>query len=250
MNGITAVPEPVNEPVYDYAPGSPERAELEVALAEMAATPVDLPHVIGGERVTGSGKAVDVVQPHAHAEVLGTLHNARTADATAAIEAAQGAAVQWRSMSFDDRASVLLKAAGLLAGPWRARLNAATMLGQSKTCYQAEIDAACELIDFWRFNVHFARQILAEQPLRNARGVWNRTDHRPLEGFVYAVTPFNFTAISGNLPTAPILMGNTVVWKPATTQQRAASVVMDLLLEAGLPPGVINMVTGQGVEVS
>ncbi|MDQ3383286.1 MAG: L-glutamate gamma-semialdehyde dehydrogenase [Actinomycetota bacterium] len=250
MNGITAVPEPVNEPVYDYAPGSPERAELEVALAEMAATPVDLPHVIGGERVTGSGKAVDVVQPHAHAEVLGTLHNARTADATAAVEAAQGAAVQWRSMSFDDRASVLLKAAGLLAGPWRARLNAATMLGQSKTCYQAEIDAACELIDFWRFNVHFARQILAEQPLRNARGVWNRTDHRPLEGFVYAVTPFNFTAISGNLPTAPILMGNTVVWKPATTQQRAASVVMDLLLEAGLPPGVINMVTGQGVEVS
>ncbi|QDO89218.1 L-glutamate gamma-semialdehyde dehydrogenase [Ornithinimicrobium ciconiae] len=250
MDAVTSVPEPINEPVKDYAPGSPERAELEVALAEMAANPVDLPHVIGGERVTGAGEAIDVVQPHAHAEVLGTLRNAQTADAVAAIEAAGRAAPEWAAMDFDDRAAILLRAAELLAGPWRARLNAATMLGQSKTSYQAEIDSACELIDFWRFNVHFGRQILADQPIRNAPGVWNRTDQRPLEGFVYAVTPFNFTAISGNLPTAPALMGNTVLWKPATTQQRAATVVLEVLEEAGLPPGVINMVTGHGVEVS
>jgi 1-pyrroline-5-carboxylate dehydrogenase len=153
-------------------------------------------------------------------------------------------------MSFDDRAAVLLKAADLLAGPWRQRLNAATMLGQSKTAFQAEIDAACELIDFWRFNVHYARQILEEQPIANSPGVWNRTDHRPLEGFVYAVTPFNFTAIAGNLPTAPALMGNTVIWKPSLTQQRAASLTMDLLEEAGMPPGVINLLPGQGPEVS
>ncbi|GAA1151424.1 L-glutamate gamma-semialdehyde dehydrogenase [Ornithinicoccus hortensis] len=250
MDAFAQVPDPVNEPVGDYAPGSPERAELEVALAEMAASPVELPHVIGGEPVAGEGKVVEVVQPHAHGEVLGTLRDGTAAEATAAIEAARAAAPGWRALSFEDRAGVLLKAAELLAGPWRARLNAATMLGQSKTAYQAEIDSACELIDFWRFNVHYARQILAEQPTANARGVWNRLDHRPLEGFVYAVTPFNFTAISGNLPTAPALMGNTVVWKPATTQQRAASVVMDILIEAGMPPGVINMVTGSGVEVS
>src|SRR6476619_1070245 len=156
----------------------------------------------------------------------------------------------WRELSFDDRAAILLKAAELLSGPWRARLNAATMLGQSKTAYQAEIDAACELIDFWRINVHFARQILAEQPPLNAKGIWNRTDHRPLEGFVYAITPFNFTAIAGNLPTAPALMGNTVIWKPSPTQQLAASLIMDLLQEAGLPPGVINMLPGHGPEIS
>ena len=153
-------------------------------------------------------------------------------------------------MSFDDRAAIFLKAADLLAGPWRQRLNAATMLGQSKTAYQAEIDAACELIDFWRFNVHFARQILAEQPIANSPGVWNRTDHRPLEGFVYAITPFNFTAIAGNLPTAPALMGNTVIWKPAVTQQLAANLIMELLEEAGLPPGVINMLPGARARVS
>ena len=156
----------------------------------------------------------------------------------------------WRETSFDDRAAILLKAAELLSGPWRAHLNAATMLGQSKTAYQAEIDAACELIDFWRINVHFARQILAEQPPLNAKGIWNRTDHRPLEGFVYAITPFNFTAIAGNLPTAPALMGNTVVWKPSPTQQFAAQLTMSLLEEAGMPPGVINMVTGDGLNVS
>lgn len=250
MDAVTTVPDPINEPVLDYAPDSPERVELEATLAQMAAEPVDLPHVIGGERVTGGGEAIEVVQPHAHAEVLGTLRNAQAADATAAIEAAREAAPAWAAMDYDDRAAILLRAADLLAGPWRARVNAATMLGQSKTAFQAEIDSACELIDFWRFNAHYGQQILQDQPIRNARGVWNRADHRPLEGFVYAVTPFNFTAISGNLPTAPALMGNTVLWKPATTQQRAASVVMDVLMEAGMPPGVVNMVTGHGPEVS
>src|SRR5690606_25623071 len=244
MDGVTRIPEPLNEPVLDYAPGSPERAELELAMAEMAANPVELPHVIGGERVTGSGPEINVVQPHAHAEALGTLHNAQAAEATAAIEAAREAAPGWGALAYDDRAAILLRAAELLAGPWRAKLNAATMLGQSKTSHQAEIDSACELVDFWRFNAYFGRQILEDQPIRNAPGVWNRTDHRPLDGFVYAVTPFNFTAISGNLPTAPALMGNTVIWKPATSQQRAASVVMEILQVAGLPDGVINMVTG------
>ncbi len=250
MNSITTVPEPHNEPVLQYAPGSAERTELERALAEVAGNPVHLPHIINGEPVTGSGDTVDVVQPHAHAEVLGTLRNATKEDARQAIDAAMAAAPAWRDLAFDDRAAVLLKAAELISGPWRARINAATMLGQSKTAVQAEIDSACELIDFWRFNVHFARQILAEQPPRNATGVWNRTEYRPLEGFVYAVTPFNFSAIAGNLPTAPALMGNTVVWKPASTQQRAASMIMEILAEAGMPPGVINMVTGHGVEVS
>ncbi|MGI8949801.1 MAG: L-glutamate gamma-semialdehyde dehydrogenase [Ornithinimicrobium sp.] len=250
MNSITTVPEPHNEPVLEYAPGSPERAELEQALTQVAGHPMELPHIINGEAVTGSGEAVEVVQPHAHGEVLGTLHNATKQDARAAIDAAVAAGPAWRALSFDDRASVLLKAAELLTGPYRARMNAATMLGQSKSPTQAEIEAVCELADFWRFNVHYARQILADQPPRNAPGVWNRTEYRGLEGFVYAVTPFNFTAIAGNLPTAPALMGCTTVWKPATTQQRAASLIMEILDEAGMPPGVINMVTGSGVEVS
>jgi 1-pyrroline-5-carboxylate dehydrogenase len=182
--------------------------------------------------------------------VLGTLGNATGDDARAALEAARAAAPGWRALSFDDRAAIFLKAAELLAGPWRQTLNAATMLGQSKTVYQAEIDSACELIDFWRFNVHFARELLAEQPPANAPGVWNRTDHRPLEGFVYAITPFNFTAIAGNLPTAPALMGNVVIWKPAPTQAFAAHFTMRLLEAAGLPPGVINLLTGDGLAVS
>ena len=192
---------------------------------------------------------MEIVQPHARAKVLGVTHQATADDAREAVAAARKAARPWRELSFDDRAAVFLKAADLLAGPWRQTLNAATLLGQSKTAFQAEIDAACELIDFWRFNVAFAGQMLAEQP-RSSPGVWNRTDHRPLEGFVYAVTPFNFTAIAGNLPTAPALMGNTVVWKPAHTQQFAAHFLMALLEEAGLPPGVINMVTGNGIAVS
>ena len=250
MDAVTQVPTPVNEPVLDYAPGSPERAELQVALAQLGNERVDLPHTIAGKRVMGGGKQFDVRQPHAHRKVLGTLRNATVGDARAAVQAAKAAAPGWRELSFDDRAAILLKAAELLSGPWRARLNAATMLGQSKTCYQAEIDAACELIDFWRINVHFARQIMAEQPPLNSTGTWNRTDYRSLEGFVYAVTPFNFTAIAGNLPTAPALMGNTVVWKPSPTQQLAAQLTLELLEQAGLPPGVINLVTGDGINVS
>ncbi|NDL56259.1 L-glutamate gamma-semialdehyde dehydrogenase [Phytoactinopolyspora mesophila] len=250
MDAVTQVPVPVNEPVRAYAPGSAERASLERRAKELDAGPVELTATIGGERRPGGGPERAVRQPHAHSRVLGVLRGATHDDTKAAITAAAAAAGPWRSLSFDDRAAILLKAADLLAGPWRDTLNAATMLGQSKTFVQAEIDSACELIDFWRFNVHFARQILAEQPAANSPGVWNRLDHRPLEGFVYAVTPFNFTAIAGNLPTAPALMGNTVLWKPAPSQQFAAHWTMRLLEEAGLPPGVINMLPGDGVEVS
>jgi 1-pyrroline-5-carboxylate dehydrogenase len=249
VDAVTQVPAPRNEPVLDYAPGSPERAALEARLAELATDKVELTSTIGGEQRMARGERFDVVQPHRHAAVLGTSANATHADAEDAVRRAKEAARGWATMSFDDRAAVFLRAAELLAGPWRQTLNAATMLGQSKTAYQAEIDSACELIDFWRYNVHFARQIMAEQPV-SSPGVWNRVDHRPLEGFVYAVTPFNFTAIAGNLPTAPALMGNTVVWKPAPTQQFAAHFVMRLLEAAGLPPGVVNMVTGDGIAVS
>ncbi|WP_030257359.1 MULTISPECIES: L-glutamate gamma-semialdehyde dehydrogenase [Streptomyces] len=249
MDAVTEVPTPVNEPVHAYRPGSPERERLVRRLDELAAEQVPLPMVIGGERRFGGGERIEVVQPHHHAAKLGVLGNATREDARAAVDAALAAGRQWRSLSFDDRAAVFLRAADLLAGPWRETLNAATMLGQSKTVQQAEIDSACELIDFWRFNVHFARQILADQPI-SSPGVWNRTDHRPLEGFVYAITPFNFTAIAGNLPTAPALMGNTVVWKPAPTQMLAAHHLMRLLEAAGLPPGVINLVTGDGLQVS
>jgi 1-pyrroline-5-carboxylate dehydrogenase len=249
MDAITDVPSPANEPVHDYAPGSGERARLATALGELAGAPIDLPHVIGGEHAMGSGARIDVVQPHCHSARLGTLTNAEHADARAAIDAALAAKHEWAAMPFDERAAVFLRAADLLSGPWREKIAAATMLGQSKTAYQAEIDAPCELIDFWRFNVEFARQILAQQPI-SSPGVWNRTDHRPLEGFVYAITPFNFTAIAGNLPTAPALMGNTVVWKPSPTQTFAAYLTMQLLEAAGLPPGVINLVTGDGIAVS
>ncbi|TDQ54840.1 L-glutamate gamma-semialdehyde dehydrogenase [Actinorugispora endophytica] len=250
MDAVTNVPAPVNEPVLSYAPGSAERTALAEQLKLLAQEPVDLTMTIGGERRMGGGDRVDVVQPHNHAAVLGTFGNATHDDARAAVAAAKRAAPAWRETPFDERAAILLRAADLLSGPWRQRLNAATMLGQSKTAVQAEIDAACELVDFWRFNVRFARQIMAEQPPANAPGVWNRTDHRPLEGFVYAITPFNFTAIAGNLPTAPALMGNVVVWKPSPTQTFAAHLTMSLLEEAGLPPGVINLVTGDGLAVS
>ncbi|MYT28417.1 MULTISPECIES: L-glutamate gamma-semialdehyde dehydrogenase [unclassified Streptomyces] len=250
MDAVTQVPVPVNEPVHSYAPGSPERFRLEAKLKELAGNPIELPMTIGGERRMGGGERFDVVQPHHHSARLGTYANATVQDAQDAVDAALAAAPAWRAMSFDDRAAIILKAADLLAGPWRETMAAATMLGQSKTAQQAEIDTPCELVDFWRFNVHFARQILAEQPPVNAPGVWNRSDHRPLEGFVYAITPFNFTAIAGNLPTAPALMGNVVVWKPSPTQTLAAVLLMRLLEEAGLPPGVINLVTGDGKDVS
>ncbi|WP_326572290.1 L-glutamate gamma-semialdehyde dehydrogenase [Actinacidiphila glaucinigra] len=250
MDAVTQVPAPVNEPVHSYAPGSPERARLEAKLKELAGNPVELPMTIGGVRRMGGGERFDVVQPHNHGARLGTYANATQDDARDAVEAALAAAPAWRAMSFDDRAAIILRAADLLAGPWRETIAASTMLGQSKTAQQAEIDSPCELVDFWRFNVHFARQILAEQPIANSPGVWNRLDHRPLEGFVYAITPFNFTAIAGNLPTAPALMGNAVVWKPSPTQTHAAVLLMELLEEAGLPKGVINLVTGDGIAVS
>ncbi len=249
MDAVTRTPAAVNETIRNYAPGSAERISLEARVGVLAANPIDLTCTIGGVQRMGSGESIDVVQPHARHQVLGTLRGATHDDARAAMAAAKAAAPGWRALSYDDRAAIFLKAADLLAGPWRDSLNGATMLGQSKTCYQAEIDAACELIDFWRFNVGFGRQILAEQPI-SSPGVWNRVDHRPLEGVVYAVTPFNFTAIAGNLPTAPALMGNVVIWKPAHAQQFAAHLLMRLLEEAGLPPGVINMVTGHGVETS
>ncbi|MFF5258578.1 L-glutamate gamma-semialdehyde dehydrogenase [Actinomadura viridis] len=249
MDAVTTVPVPANEPVRAHAPGSPERAALEARIKELADGPAELTMTIGGERRLGGGPLTDVVQPHDHRRVLGRMGEATGADVRAAIEAARAAAPGWRAMPFEDRAAILLRAADLLAGPWRATINAATVLGQSKSVQQAEIDAACELIDFWRFNVHYARRLLAEQPL-SSPGVWNRMDHRPLEGFVVAVTPFNFTAIAGNLPTAPALMSNVVIWKPSPTQQLAAHHTMRLLEEAGLPPGVINMVTGNGRAVS
>ena len=249
MDAVFSVPEPRNEPVRSYAPGSPERDSLQRKLAELAANRLDLTMTIDGEQRMASGEEIKVVQPHNHRHVLGIARDATHEDAAAAVAAAKKAAPMWRALPFEERAAIFLRAAELLSGPWRDTLNAATMLGQSKTVYQAEIDSACELIDFLRFNVHFARKLLGEQPV-SSPGVWNRFDHRPLEGFVYAITPFNFTAIAGNLPAAPALMGNTVVWKPAPTQQFAAHFTMRLFEAAGLPPGVINMVTGHGVAVS
>lgn len=250
MDAISFPPAPTNEPNLTYAPGTPERESLLTEIAALEAGSRDLPAYVGGEWRAGGGEEIRVVQPHDHQHVLGVTRNATTTDAQAAVDAAIEAAPAWRAMPVDERCAILLKAADLLAGPWRQRLNAATVLGQSKTAFQAEIDSACELIDFWRFNVHYAKQILTDQPIANSPGIWNRTDHRPLEGFVYAITPFNFTAIAGNLPTAPALMGNTVVWKPSPTQQLAASLTMELLIEAGMPPGVINMVPGDGLAVS
>jgi 1-pyrroline-5-carboxylate dehydrogenase len=250
MDAISFPPAPLNEPNLTYAPGTPERKTLEDELTRLERRQHNLRAHINGRKRSAGGREINVVQPHDHQHVLGTMKNSTTRDAEQAIRAALAAALDWRAMSIDDRCAILLKAADLLAGPWRQRINAATMLGQSKTAFQAEIDAACELIDFWRFNVHYAKQIHTDQPIANSPGVWNRTDHRPLEGFVYAITPFNFTAIAGNLPTAPALMGNTVIWKPSPTQQLAASLTMDLLEEAGMPPGVINMLPGDGLDVS
>ena len=249
MDAVTAVPQPHNEPVATYAPDSPQRASLQRRLGELAGQRIELTMTVDGQSRMAGGDAIDVVQPHRHAHVLGVTHNTTTADATEAVAAAKRAAPMWRAMPFAERAAIFLRAADLLSGPWRDTLNAATMLGQSKTCYQAEIDSACELIDFLRFNVHFGQKLLEDQPNSSA-GVWNQFDHRPLEGFVVAITPFNFTAIAGNLPTAPAIMGNTVVWKPAVTQHLAAHYIMRMLEAAGLPLGVINMVTGHGSAVS
>jgi len=249
MDAITQAPPPRNEPVLDYPPGSAQRAQLQAALAAQAAQCPQLPCVIDGQRCPGEGERFDVVAPHEHTHVLATSAHAGASQARAAVEAALRAGAAWRALPYDERAAVFLRAADLLAGPWRARLNAATMLGQSKTCYQAEIDAACELIDFWRFNVAYGQRMLTEQPC-SAPGVWNRIDHRPLEGFVYAITPFNFTSIAANLPTAPALMGNTVIWKPSPTQTLAAYLTMELLEQAGLPPGVVNLLPGDGHAVS
>ncbi|MEV4354798.1 L-glutamate gamma-semialdehyde dehydrogenase [Nonomuraea sp. NPDC049625] len=249
MDAISNVPVPANERIYGYAPGSAERSALEDRIKELAGSSIDLTMTIDGEQRLGAGAPIDVVQPHNHAAVLGRTNDATARDVQDAVDAALRAAPAWRALSFDERAAIFLKAADLLAGPWRATLNAATVLGQSKSVQQAEIDSACELIDFLRFNVAYARQLYADQPI-SSPGVWNRMEYRPLEGFVLAITPFNFTAIAGNLPTSAALMGNVVVWKPSPTQQFAAHFTMRLLEAAGLPPGVINMVTGNGQAVS
>jgi len=248
FNGTRRVPPPVNEPVKSYAPGSPERAALKARLASMQQERVDIPLIIGGREVR-TGNTAKSVMPHEHAHVLGEWHKATPQHVQQAIDAARAARAEWSNWSWEDRAAVFLKAAELLATTWRSTLNAATMLGQSKTAFQAEIDAACELIDFWRFNPAYAQELYAEQPLSNST-MWNQLDYRALEGFVYAVTPFNFTSIAGNLPTAPALMGNTVLWKPASSAMLSAHYLMQLLHEAGLPPGVINLVAGDAAEIS
>jgi 1-pyrroline-5-carboxylate dehydrogenase len=249
MDAVTNVPTPVNEPVRAYAPGSPERESLRRRIAELESDKHELPQTIGGRRRLAAGERFDVVQPHDHGHVLGVCAQATPQDVADAVAAAKQAAPGWRETPFDERAAIFLRAADLIAGPYRDTLNAATMLGQSKSVQQAEIDAACELIDFLRFNVHYARRVLAEQP-NSVPGTWNRMEYRPLDGFVVAITPFNFTAIAGNLPSSPALMGNTVVWKPTPTQQLAAHYTMEIFAEAGLPPGVINLVTGDGRAVS
>ena len=225
IDAVTNVPVPGNEPIRFYAPGTQERAALESRIKELAGERAELTMTIGGQQRMGSGDRVDVVEPHNHRHVLGQLGSVTDEDVTAAIEAASQAAPGWRELSFDDRAAIFLKAADLLAGPWRDTINAATILGQSKSVYQAEIDAACELIDFWRFNVAL-RPAAAGRAADQRPGAWNRLEYRPLEGFVLAITPFNFTSIAGNLPTAPALMGNVVVWKPSTTQQLSAHYLM------------------------
>jgi 1-pyrroline-5-carboxylate dehydrogenase len=243
-DAIVSVPDPVNEPVLAYAPGSSERARVKAALAAIEKEVVEIPCIVGGQRVL-TGKIREVTMPHRHRHVVARFHAATEEVAERAILAALDARREWTAMRWEARAAILLKAAELLAGPWRARMNAATMHGQSKTVHQAEIDSACELIDFWRFNAYFAQELYQQQPRSPAfSGVWNMTELRPLEGFVFALTPFNFTAIAGNLPMAPALMGNTVVWKPAEAQLLAAWVIYQLLEEAGVPPGVINFIPG------
>jgi 1-pyrroline-5-carboxylate dehydrogenase len=244
--GVFKVPQPINEPVKSYAPGSPERAELKEAINQARAETRDIPQYIGGEAIF-TDKKHKISPPHDHQHILGYFHEGDASHATKAIEAALSARKKWATLDWEQRAAIFLKAADLIAGPYRARLNAATMLGQSKNAYQAEIDSACELIDFLRFNVKFMTDLYAQQP-DSSPGVWNRLEYRPLEGFVFALTPFNFTAIAGNLPAAPALMGNVVVWKPAYTQVYSANVLMEVFKEAGVPDGVINMILVDGPE--
>jgi 1-pyrroline-5-carboxylate dehydrogenase len=247
VHGISRPPAPYNEPVKNYGPGSPERGELRTRLAELAGQELEAPLVIGGKDVM-LAKTFDAVMPHDKSHVLAKVAQGDASHVAQAIDAAGAAWHDWSRTPWEERAAVILRAAELLSGPWRQTLNAATMLGQSKTAHQAEIDAACELIDFWRFNVEYMTRIYEEQPV-SSPGVWNRLEYRPLEGFVFAVTPFNFTAIAGNLPTSAALMGNTVVWKPASTAAYAAHFLMRLLQEAGLPDGVINLVYGSGATI-
>jgi len=247
-NSIPNVPKPVNEPIKSYAPGSSERASLKARLKELLRREIEIPLVIGGKRVK-TGSLGDCRCPHDHAHLLGRYHKAGPGEIERAVSAARKAWPEWSRMPWHERAAIFLRAAELLAGPWRETLNAATMLAQSKNAFQAEIDSACELIDFWRFNPWYAQQIYAQQPPYSPTGTWNYVEQRPLEGFVFAVTPFNFTSIAGNLPTAPAMMGNTVLWKPASSAVYSAWYLIELLREAGLPHGVINFVPGSGGSV-
>ena len=244
--GFFKVAQPVNEPVYEYKPGSAERSLLKKAISSMRSEEIEIPMIIGGEEVR-TGNLVRIHPPHDIGHTLGYYHKGDSRHVQMAIDAALKAKPAWEKMPWESRAAIFLKAAELLAGPYRAKINAATMLGQSKNVFQAEIDGACELIDFWRFNVYYMAQIYSNQP-SSSKGVWNRMEHRPLEGFVFALTPFNFTAIAGNLPTAPAMMGNVAVWKPSNTQIYSARVIMEVLKEAGLPDGVINLVYVSGPE--
>jgi 1-pyrroline-5-carboxylate dehydrogenase len=246
--GIYKVPMPVNEPVKNYAPGSKERKELQEMLKKLRSVEVDVPMYIGGQEIRSNQK-IRMAPPHDHQHTLGYFHKSDKSHVKMAIDAALAAKEKWAKLSWEHRASVFLKAAELIAGPYRAKLNAATMLGQSKNVYQAEIDSACEIVDFLRFNVYFMQEIYAEQPLSSA-GIWNRMEWRPLEGFIYALTPFNFTAIAGNLPTSCAMMGNVVVWKPSNTQVYSAYVLMEIFREAGVPDGVINLIYPSGPDAA
>src|SRR5262245_3551538 len=248
FNGHRRIPPPLNEPNRTYAPGTPERASLKARLKTMAGEKIVMPLVIGGKEVK-TGSCGQSVMPHDHRHVLGEYHKASEQHVLMAVDAARAARQEWASWSFEDRAAVILKAAELLTTGWRDTVNAATMLGQSKTAFQAEIDSACEIVDFWRFNAHYAQELLDEQPFSD-HTMWNQLEYRALEGFVYAVSPFNFTSIGGNLPTAPALMGNVVIWKPASSAMYSAYHLMKLYEAAGMPPGVINMVAGDSAMIS
>src|SRR6478609_9199158 len=248
LKGFFNVPPPQNEPVLNYGPRSVERAALKAALEEGRSQQVDIPMYIGGQEVR-TGKLVELRPPHDHKHLLGTFHYGDKSHVNAAIDTALAAKANWENLPWEQRAAIFLKAADLVAGPYRYKINAATMLGQSKNAYQAEIDSACEFIDFLRFNVQYMTEIYQQQPPISGKGVWNRLEQRPLEGFIFALTPFNFTAIAGNLPASAAMMGNVVVWKPADTQVYAANVVMQIFKEAGLPDGVINLIYADGPEV-